>query len=324
MKEFFKWTRKGEEKKKQYSDLHSASLGSTPTTVTTVAGESNSAAASSITDTNSASEPTRVHKRIRGLKTENDLRFLELAIGTDDPIVEYVTQYRCNSWLGWAQRDSVDCRRWLRDFLPANIPKARVLTYGYNAATHSQNFVSTKTIYQYTNDFIPAFTRVCKGAPRKPIIFVAHSVGCIIIKQIFIAMVYRHTQSLNLLCNHRGILDSTHSILFLGTPYSGAKGAALLQMMNRILSVFMGTSDAILQHLKENLPELKNIQKLDVSASEGIYAVVFYEVYETPIMGVQFSNETRSTYKTVLVYLGDRIEEATATVEKMWKLKDSH
>ncbi|CCA75988.1 hypothetical protein PIIN_09988 [Serendipita indica DSM 11827] len=53
MKEVFKWTREGEEKKKKYSDLHSASLDSTPTAVTTVAGESNSAAASSITDTNS-------------------------------------------------------------------------------------------------------------------------------------------------------------------------------------------------------------------------------------------------------------------------------
>ena len=83
----------------------------------------------------------------------------------------------------------------------------------------------------------------------------------------------------------RDVLVSTHGVLFFGTPHSGTNGVALLQIMNRLLSVYMKTTDNVLQHLKANSSELENIQSMYLSASEGLNAVCFYEEYPTPIVG---------------------------------------
>jgi len=83
----------------------------------------------------------------------------------------------------------------------------------------------------------------------------------------------------------RDVLVSTHGVLFFGTPHSGTNGVALFQTMNRLLSVYMQTTSTVLQHLKANSSELEDIQSMYLSASEGLNAVCFYEVYPTPIIG---------------------------------------
>ena len=55
---------------------------------------------------------------------------------------------------------------WLRDLLPSDLPNARVLTYGYDADTHSQERVSTQTIRRHADGLAKALVRVRKDAPR--------------------------------------------------------------------------------------------------------------------------------------------------------------
>ena len=99
------------------------------------------------------------------------------------------------------------------------------------------------------------------------------------------ALIICHNQSLESKGHLRDVLVSTHGVLFFGTPHSGTNGVALLQFMNRLLSVYMKTTDRVLQHLEANSSELENIQSMYLSASEGLNAVCFYEEYPTPIVG---------------------------------------
>ena len=55
---------------------------------------------------------------------------------------------------------------WLRDLLPADLPNARVLSYGYDADTRSNECVSTNTIYRHAEKFMQELSRKRKGATR--------------------------------------------------------------------------------------------------------------------------------------------------------------
>ena len=54
--------------------------------------------------------------------------------------------------------------------------------------------------------------------------------------------------------------------------------------MNDVLSVFLHTTDIVSRHLEENSSELENIQSMYTAAGEKIYAIFYYEEYETPII----------------------------------------
>ena len=202
---------------------------------------------------------------------------------------------------------------WLRDLLPADLPNARVLSYGYDADTRSNECVSTNTIYRHAEKFMQELSRKRKGAPRVsfdflirgfisiafsdrsyswPIAWVASfSNRCGTSKETrpstypLQALVISHAQTLESKRHLRDILVSTHGVLFFGTPHSGTNGAALLQTMNRLLSVYMQTTDTVLQHLKTNCSELENLQRMYHPASEKLNTVCFYEEYPTPIIG---------------------------------------
>ncbi|CCA76321.1 related to tetratricopeptide repeat domain protein-Neosartorya fischeri [Serendipita indica DSM 11827] len=269
------------------------------------------------------------------------LGFLELASGKD-PIVDsraqFVSIIAIHGLDGhrektWTADNGV---LWLRDLLSVDIPNARILVYGYDADTRSRECVSTQTIYQHADKFLKSLSRQRSGNPR--------------------ALVLCQNQSRGSTNPLRDILVSTHAVLFFGTPHSGVKGVDLLQTMNRLLSLYLKTTDVILRHLGEHSPELENIQNLYISASAEIETVLFYEVYPTPIIGgksqlivphysatvagdrhateegldadhcqmVKFIDTKQRNYVTVLSYLKRHIEGAVTAVTRKWSTEDAH
>ena len=73
------------------------------------------------------------------------------------------------------------------------------------------------------------------------------------------ALVICHNQSLVSKCDLRGVLVSTHAILFFGTPHSGFEGATLAEAINHLASVYIQTTDVILKDLRSHSSELENI-----------------------------------------------------------------
>ncbi|KAJ8126824.1 hypothetical protein O1611_g6814 [Lasiodiplodia mahajangana] len=93
-----------------------------------------------------------------------------------------VTGLAGHAFGSWASSDKV---MWLRDYVPDFAPKARVLTYGYDSRiTGPDTSISklsdlSQTFVQMLIDMRDKDTR-----EQRPIIFIGHSLGCMIIKKV--------------------------------------------------------------------------------------------------------------------------------------------
>jgi hypothetical protein len=70
---------------------------------------------------------------------------------------------------------------WLRDMLPSDLPGSRVFTYGYPSELFWSNSVAT--LQDYSRNLLGSLKAISEGNQR-PIIFVCHSLGGIVCKQV--------------------------------------------------------------------------------------------------------------------------------------------
>ena len=112
---------------------------------------------------------------------------------------------------------------WLRDAIPHDLPGARVLTYGYDTQLAGSN--SFQNLEDVARTF-RASLRVALGSrpPDRPLIFIAHSLGGLVLKQALIQMASEDSID-------RRILQSTFGILFFGVPNQGMDISSLLAMV---------------------------------------------------------------------------------------------
>jgi hypothetical protein len=73
---------------------------------------------------------------------------------------------------------------WPKDFLPRDVPEARVMAFGYNANAAFGN--TTADIVDHAKDLLGSLldTREEGDEKLRSIIFIAHSVGGIVVKQV--------------------------------------------------------------------------------------------------------------------------------------------
>lgn len=116
---------------------------------------------------------------------------------------------------------------WPQDLLPHKIPNARIITYGYNADVIGGLFegASKNSITQHAQDMMLQLEREVQG---EPIIFVAHSLGGIIVKDGL------HWSKSNPIPRYRELHRCTKSIVFLGVPHRGSPTASVGKMMTRV------------------------------------------------------------------------------------------
>jgi protein SERAC1 len=72
---------------------------------------------------------------------------------------------------------------WLRDFLPKQIPHARIMSLGYNSVLQFSKSVAD--IGTFAEQLLAALVAKRRGrAARRHIIFVCHSLGGIVVKKV--------------------------------------------------------------------------------------------------------------------------------------------
>lgn len=85
-----------------------------------------------------------------------------------------------HAWMTWTHENG---KLWLRDFLPEEHPTARVLLFGYNANVAFNT--STAGVNEQANQLLNRLWLRRDGDEcTRPIIFIAHSLGGIIVKQV--------------------------------------------------------------------------------------------------------------------------------------------
>jgi alpha-beta hydrolase superfamily lysophospholipase len=81
---------------------------------------------------------------------------------------------------------------WLRDLLPEKLPQTRIFTWGYDANTHSSDRVTTQYLYDVANSLVEELVmqRRLTKTEKRPIIFVAHSLGGLVVKSVSVPNKY--------------------------------------------------------------------------------------------------------------------------------------
>jgi pimeloyl-ACP methyl ester carboxylesterase len=105
---------------------------------------------------------------------------------------------------------------WIKDFLPAQLPYARIMTYGYSSQVFSIKHLTQRILYSHSKALLSALEGARKniGATNRPVIFISHSLGGIVAKS---ALIHANND-----IGFKDILLSTAGMVFFGTPHQGA------------------------------------------------------------------------------------------------------
>ena len=123
---------------------------------------------------------------------------------------------------------------WPRDLLPRVFPQARIITWGYGVQIEKMfASASQATIFHHAQTLLSdlAMLRGSEPDKTKPLVFIAHSLGGIIVKDAL-------SLSQNDLTHLKEILPATIGVMFLGTPHHGSKAASLGKVAFEISRVF--------------------------------------------------------------------------------------
>ncbi|KAI1147078.1 hypothetical protein F4825DRAFT_465998 [Nemania diffusa] len=125
----------------------------------------------------------------------------------------------------WMSKE-VDNVMWLRDFLARDLPACRTMIYGYHSKLLASNMSQLK---EYGRQFLAEIEKVrdTKELQRRPLIFICHSYGGIILSHCLVL-------ANNLESEHRkSLYTSTYGMLFFGTPHRGSPKDDVLKMVEQ-------------------------------------------------------------------------------------------
>jgi hypothetical protein len=171
---------------------------------------------------------------------------------------------------------------WPQAWLPAepDIGTARILSYGYNACFAAQGPNSIVGISDVAKQLLShmKFDRSTSGEPinigQRPIIFVVHSMGGLVLKKAVVQGVHDP--------EFRELVSQIKAVLFLSTPHRGTKLAGIL---NRALavSIFNHSPKRYLTELNHNSPFIEDLNDEFKAHAPNLRIYSFYETLETTI-----------------------------------------
>ena len=177
---------------------------------------------------------------------------------------------------------------WPAQLLPPILEdeKVRVLVYGYDAdVTSFTDGASKDKIHNHAEHLVAelAANRRIRKASERPIIFIAHSLGGLVVKRALIhSSDIRGTKTEHL----RSVFISTYGILFLGTPHKGSDvaqwGSRLEWICNAVMpSGLVDSSNQLVDALKTNNETLQNIDRQFTQLMDRFHIFFFHEAKPT-------------------------------------------
>ncbi|KAI1801665.1 hypothetical protein F4811DRAFT_451374 [Daldinia bambusicola] len=178
---------------------------------------------------------------------------------------------------------------WLEDFLPEAIPNARIMTFGYDSSLLLSN--SKGRIEDFARDLLNRLwvTRHGQEASKRPIVFIAHSLGGIVVKK---ALILAHEND-----HYFGnILSSTIGIMFMGTPHHGSKIADWTSFLRSLIHITSGTQlirADLVKELCTHSETLHDISESFLPRSIGLNIMSFIELQiERPLTALVVPNKS--------------------------------
>ena len=184
--------------------------------------------------------------------------------------------FGCHPFESWKHRTSG--YMWLRDGLPRDIPQARILTYGYDMKlAQTEDHSPLNSITLRFCDLLRNMLISSAQTPRRPLLFVAHSLGGVVLKCAFSIMAHDHPEDL---LN----IKTTFAILFFGVPSQNIESASLQTMTHGLLDrIQIDLQLFVLGDMREEAQETSIIESLEEHFLENIFpykdshVISFYE-----------------------------------------------
>ncbi|MCJ1394529.1 hypothetical protein MMC18_007408 [Xylographa bjoerkii] len=191
---------------------------------------------------------------------------------------------------------------WPRDLLPVVFPRARISTWGYDVQVEQLlSSVSKASLFHHAESLLSdlAMIRNTASDKSKPIFFIAHSLGGIVVKD---ALSLSRVESTFL----GEILPSTRGVIFLGTPHHGSKVASLGKIAFQLTEALgQKPNTQILRSLETNSETLERISRSfgQILATDQLKVHSFREELDTKGVrivdsfssSIGYSKETRGT-----------------------------
>jgi hypothetical protein len=163
---------------------------------------------------------------------------------------------------------------WLCDSLPFDLRGARVILYGYETQLYgSRAFQDLEALASTLRLHLQALVTgdSSNAKPQiKPLIFIAHSLGGLVVKEAIIQMKRDK--------NQQALLDSIYGALFFGVPNQGMEIASLFPMVkdqpNQALLHSLGKESQILRNQCREFPKAFDYQDSEI--------ICFYETEMSP------------------------------------------
>ena len=181
---------------------------------------------------------------------------------------------------------------WPRDLLPRAFPQARVVTWGYDVQIEGLLAATSQaSIYHHAENLLSDLVMLRKldAAKSKPLIFIAHSLGGIVVKDALSLSGHASTVI-------NAVLPATIGVMFLGTPHHGSGAASLGRKAFEVSKLFFKKPNLqVLRGLETNSETLERISRSfgQIFSTERIKVHSFRE--ELPIYGVMVVGSASST-----------------------------
>ncbi|RDW57277.1 hypothetical protein BP5796_12727 [Coleophoma crateriformis] len=182
---------------------------------------------------------------------------------------------------------------WLRAFLPTVFPASRIMMFAHNADwLYRAPFNTSHKSARFLLECIVK-DREQENKTRRPIIFIAHSYGGIVVKDaLVLAKLYPEFSEIS---------AATAGVVFLGTPHKGSNISAIGSLVARLASPILGSSDMLIKSLGYHSSELYNRHEVFLKTYlDHIKLCCYFEQIPTWVFGLP---------------LGLVVDEVSATID---------
>lgn len=251
-----------------------------------------------------------------------------------------------------AWTDPVTRTLWLRDLLPNTLNVARVLTFGYNADSRSfYGHRSADRIQQHAHTLVADLQadRALENCLQRPIIFICHGLGGILVKK---ALAYSSTRTSQHIEHLYSIFASTYAVLFFGTPHQGTDKESWLAIAHagsprqrapprfdtQLLMATEKDSETLQSITEQFAPLMKQFHIFffweELESGEGNRrGYIVEESSAAPLVDnteragihashcemIRFSDRNTSSYRTVVEALVRYCRNAPSIISRRWK-----
>ncbi|RFU28118.1 hypothetical protein B7463_g8228, partial [Scytalidium lignicola] len=223
--------------------------------------------------------------------SEQDFGIHELYCPPGEPEIDIVAVHGLNGDVlkTWTSKSQNVC--WLNhpDFLPKYIKNARVLSWSYisNITSLTGDTTSSDRVLQHAQTLIAQLQadRDLEDANYRPIIFICHSLGGIIVKR---ALAYSASRVSSKIAHLQSIYTCTFAVLFFATPHNGTSKARLLGSLQKLASILIPkgavqVESSLLAALEEESETLQNISDQFAPLMPNFRIFFFWEQEKTDL-----------------------------------------